>query len=61
MAKLTERKAKYDSEWKKKNTRSVVLHINLKEEDVWAKLKSVPNKTGYVMGLIRKDIAENGI
>lgn len=61
MAKATEKKLAYDSTWKKENTKSVTLHINLKEKDIWGKLKSVPNKTGYVLDLIREDIKKNGI
>lgn len=61
MKKATDKKLAYDSIWKKENTKSVTLHINLKETMIWDKLKSVPNKTGYIMELIRKDIEENGL
>lgn len=31
------------------------------ESDVIQKLESVPNKSGYIKDLIKKDIVENGI
>lgn len=31
------------------------------EPEVIEKLESVPNKSGYIKGLIKKDIAENGM
>lgn len=54
------KKMEYNARWKKENTRGVVLHINLSEEAIWNKLRSVPNKTGYILSLIRKDIEESG-
>lgn len=46
---------KYD----KANTIGLRLKLNLKTDaDVIARLKSVPNKQGYIKALIRADIAK---
>lgn len=51
----------YSSNYKKKNYRIFGLQVNAKTcADVVAKLESVPNKTEYIVSLIRADIERNG-
>lgn len=50
---------KKNYEWKKSNTKSIMVLFYAKSDaDVLAKLSEVPNKTAYVRELIRKDIAK---
>lgn len=49
------------AKWQKANCRNVMCRFFIKsDEDVLAKLDSVPNKTDYIRRLIREDIARNG-
>lgn len=49
--------AKYDA----KNTKQVMLKLNKKTDaDILRKLDEVPNKQGYIKGLIREDIKQEG-
>ena len=44
---------KYD----KTHTKEILLKLNLKtDEDILSKLDKVPNKQGYIKGLIREDL-----
>lgn len=44
---------KYD----KTHTKEIILKFNLKtDEDILAKLDIVPNRQGYIKGLIREDL-----
>lgn len=49
--------ARYDLQ----NTRQVKFKFNLKtDNDILAKLETVPSMQGYIKQLIREDIARNG-
>ena len=46
--------------YKKANYKDFTLHLNKNtEDDIIQKLDSVPNKQGYVKGLIRDDISKD--
>lgn len=46
--------------WDKENTTVVTMKLNNKQDaEIIAKLKSVPNKQGYIKGLIEADIAKD--
>lgn len=53
---------KYAMEYANNNNKKVTiaLHTTI-DADVMEKLESVPSKRGYILDLIRRDIAENGI
>ena len=52
----------YNQDYKKKHYKAFAVHINIDScADVIQKLESVPNKTDYIVQLIRADIVENGI
>ena len=50
-------------EWKRANRYQLSIDLNRNSESdkpIIAKLESVDNKSGYVKGLIRRDIGESG-
>ena len=54
--------SKYAVEWKKKNSKAVMLYFNLRADaDILAMLDSVPSKLVYIRSLIRQDMADRGI
>ena len=58
---MVKRQRKYSSEYKKKNYINMSLFLDKDTDaDIIEKLSSVPNRKGYIVGLIRKDMAENG-
>lgn len=58
---MVKRQRKYSSEYKKKNYINMSLFLDKDTDaDVIEKLSSVTNRKGYIVGLIRKDMAENG-
>lgn len=49
------------TKWDKENTTVVTMKLNKnKDADIIEKLKSVPNRQGYLKQLIRGDIAKGG-
>ncbi len=49
-------------EWQKKNTKTVLLRLNLKtDRDIIQQLDTVKSKQGYVKELIRADMKSKGI
>ena len=49
------------TKWDKENTVVVTMKLNKnKDADIIEKLKSVPNRQGYIKQLIRGDIAKGG-
>ena len=49
------------TKWDKENTTVVTMKLNKnKDADIIEKLKSVPNRQGYIKQLIRGDIAKGG-
>ena len=49
------------TKWDKENTTVVTMKLNNnKDADIIEKLKSVPNRQGYIKQLIRGDIAKGG-
>jgi len=56
---MTEKKLtrkEYKAKHQKENYERLSLFISKKEKNVIKKLKNVDNKTGYIVGLIKKDI-----
>ena len=52
----------YNKKYKAKNYKALTIQLNAnKYKDVLTKLENVPNKTDYIVSLVRKDIIENGI
>lgn len=46
--------------WDRENTTVVTMKLNNKQDaEIIAKLQSVPNKQGYIKGLIEADIAKD--
>lgn len=61
MPKQTEAQRRAVMKYRLANCYELRVEINKKTEaDIYEKLQSVENKAGYVKGLIRSDIAENG-
>ena len=57
MKKTTEAKRKANAKYDKKNTKQLILKLNLKTDaDILAHLEAQDNKQGYIKELIRKDI-----
>jgi trehalose/maltose hydrolase-like predicted phosphorylase len=57
----TEAQIRANMKYNEKNTTQIKFSFNNKTDaDVIAKLRSVPNKQGYVKELIRRDINEGG-
>lgn len=49
------------TKWDKENTVVVTMKLNKnKDADIIEKLRSVPNRQGYIKQLIRGDIAKGG-
>ena len=49
------------TKWDKENTVVVTMKLNKNQDaDIIEKLKSVPNRQGYIKQLIRGDIAKGG-
>lgn len=49
------------TKWDKENTTVVTMKLNKNQDaDIIEKLKSVPNRQGYIKQLIRGDIAKGG-
>lgn len=46
----------YINNYKRTHYRSFKIEVNKNETEVLNKLTSVPNKTAYIIGLIKKDI-----
>lgn len=50
-------KRKYVNEYNKQNMKDMILHLHKKNDaDIIDMLSVVPNKNGYIKGLIREDI-----
>lgn len=47
---------KRDLEYKKKTYRQIAIRIRKDDTEILEKLNNVPNKTDYILDLIRKDI-----
>ena len=53
----TEAQLKAQAKYDKENTKQVILKLNLTTDaDIIEKLKSVPNKQGYLKQLVRDDM-----
>ncbi len=60
MPKTSQAHLKAIAKYQKANTTQIKLSLNNKTDaDIITKLDSVPNKQGYIKGLIREDIAED--
>ena len=58
---ITDARRRATKKYREANCYALRVEINKKtESDIYEKLNSVENKAGYVKGLIRSDIAENG-
>ena len=54
-------KGEAKARWDKENTVMVTMKLNKNQDaEIIAKLQSVPNKQGYIKGLIEADIAKGG-
>lgn len=54
---MSNKKIAYISDWHKENTKIIPVRLNLDgDRDIFDKLNSVDNKSGYIKELIRKDI-----
>ena len=49
----------YINEFRRKNYKRIDLQIPLRETEILEKLKTVENRTSYILDLIRKDIQSN--
>ena len=59
MPKTSQAHLKAIAKYQKTNTTQIKLSLNNKTDaDIITKLDSVPNKQGYIKGLIRDDITE---
>lgn len=57
-----EKRSKYASIRKYQSEKTTTVNVRIvrsTESDILAKLDSVPNKSGYIKSLIRKDIGSN--
>lgn len=60
MAKTSENQLKFITEYKKKYIVNVALQFNKKTEpELTEYVRALPNKTAYIKGLIRADMAKN--
>ena len=53
-------KSKYNQQYTKDNIRQIRMTLNQKtEQDLIDWIESIPNKQGYIKGLIRADMEKN--